>query len=91
MKQLDKNKIIQGLECCKWSEIIRQECDKIGECPYTNDGCQYALLNDIEQWFFPVSVTWQQGKAYCGECGCRIPVKIKAHYCHKCGRKIRWM
>lgn len=34
--------------------------------------------------------TWQQGKAYCGQCGCRIPLKIKARYCHKCGTKINW-
>ena len=28
--------------------------------------------------------------AYCGACGCRIPLKIKARYCHKCGRKVKW-
>ena len=38
-----------------------------------------------------VLITWRQGKAYCGNCGRRIPTKIKAHYCHKCGRKIRWI
>ena len=27
---------------------------------------------------------------YCGQCGCRIPLKIKAHYCHKCGTPIDW-
>ena len=35
-------------------------------------------------------ITWRQGKAFCGNCGLRIPTKIKARYCHKCGRKIRW-
>lgn len=34
--------------------------------------------------------TWRQGKSYCGNCGKRIPQKIKAHYCHKCGAKILW-
>lgn len=31
---------------------------------------------------------YRQGKVYCGVCGKRIPRKIKAHYCHKCGTKI---
>ena len=39
----------------------------------------------------PVKITWQQGKAYCGSCGKRIPAKIKANYCHKCGREIAWV
>lgn len=37
-----------------------------------------------------VKPEWRQGKAYCGACGKRIPMKIKAHYCHKCGRKVWW-
>ena len=37
-----------------------------------------------------VKPTWQCGKAYCGRCGKRIPMKIGACYCHKCGRKIQW-
>ena len=39
----------------------------------------------------PIRPTWQQGKAYCGQCGKRIPLKIKANYCHKCGRGINWL
>lgn len=27
---------------------------------------------------------------YCGACNKRIPLKIKANYCHKCGEKINW-
>lgn len=38
----------------------------------------------------PIRPTWQQGKAYCGQCGKRIPLKINANYCHKCGREILW-
>lgn len=37
-----------------------------------------------------VAPTWQQGKAYCGSCGKRIPLKIGARYCHKCGKPILW-
>ena len=39
----------------------------------------------------PIRPTWQQGKAYCGQCGKRIPLKINAHFCHKCGREINWL
>ena len=39
----------------------------------------------------PVRPTYRQGKAYCGACGKRIPLKIKANFCHKCGRQILWI
>ena len=38
----------------------------------------------------PVKPTWKDGKAYCGACGKRIPLKIGARYCHKCGRGVAW-
>lgn len=41
--------------------------------------------------FQPTRPTWQQGKAYCGNCGKRIPTQIEANYCHKCGREILWI
>ena len=41
-------------------------------------------------FLIPVKPTWKCGKAYCGRCGRRIPKKIKAHYCHKCGQKVDW-
>lgn len=37
-----------------------------------------------------VEPTWQQGKAYCGSCGKRIPLKIGARFCHKCGQAVKW-
>ena len=45
-----------------------------------------SLLKEREA----VEPTWQQGKAYCGSCGKRIPLKIGARYCHKCGRAVKW-
>lgn len=33
---------------------------------------------------------WRDGKAYCGGCGKRIPAKIGAKFCHKCGKYIAW-
>ena len=45
-----------------------------------------ALLKEQEA----VEPTWHQGKAYCGSCGKRIPSKIGARYCHKCGKPLKW-
>ena len=44
------------------------------------------LLKEQEE----VEPTWQQGKAYCGSCGKRIPLKIGARFCHKCGQAVKW-
>lgn len=57
------------------------------------------LCNEISEWKHKyhdrplkeheaVEPTWQQGKAYCGSCGKRIPLKIGARFCHKCGKPI---
>ena len=35
-------------------------------------------------------VEWKDNKAYCGSCGKRIPAKIDAKFCHKCGKYIAW-
>ena len=45
-----------------------------------------ALLKEQEA----VEPTWQQGKAYCGSCGKRIPLKIGARFCHKGGKELKW-
>ena len=37
----------------------------------------------------PVQIVTRNGKEYCGTCGKRIPRKIKARYCHKCGQKVK--
>ena len=39
----------------------------------------------------PIRPIWKDGKAYCGQCEKRIPLKIKANFCHKCGREINWL
>jgi hypothetical protein len=92
----DREKVIKGLE------ILMNGCEYI-DC---DDCCFYistkptrcglreeqiqeealALLKEQEA----VKPTWQQGKAYCGSCGRRIPLKIGARYCHKCGRLVTW-
>lgn len=39
----------------------------------------------------PVKITMRDNKYYCGACGKRIPHKIKANFCPKCGRQILWI
>lgn len=86
---MDREKVIQGLDIC-----YNDPPAKCGNCPYYKfENCYdmlcldaLALLKEQEA----VSPTWQQGKAYCGSCGKRIPLKIGARYCHKCGNPVRW-
>ena len=89
----DIEKVIKGLKCCLTKP--EHNCE---ECPYEGDGeggwpCKspemkadaLELLKEKE----PVYPTWQDGKMYCGYCGKRIPPRIGARYCHKCGTPIR--
>lgn len=55
-------------------------------CPLKDE---HAVCDNC--YLLSVRPTWQHGKAYCGQCGKRIPLKIKANYCHKCGREINWL
>ena len=57
-------------------------CPHCANCDVDENG----LLKEQEA----VEPTWQQGKAYCGACGKRIPLKIKSKFCHKCGKPILW-
>lgn len=74
---------------CYCRAINDEAWEKYGD-DWNNNVCErrdhpdYCPLN-------PIRPTWQQGKAYCGQCGKRIPLKIKANYCHKCGREINWL
>lgn len=48
-----------------------------------------ALLKEQE----PVKPTWSQGKAYCGNCGQKMPRKcdgIERRYCSFCGKAVKW-
>jgi len=41
----------------------------------------------------PASPTWEQGKAYCGQCGQKLPRKRadrEINYCGYCGRPVKW-
>lgn len=68
----------------EWKEKASSQRDP--RCPMHDEHevCVNCPMN-------PIRPTWQQGKAYCGQCGKRIPLKINANYCHKCGREINWL
>lgn len=48
-----------------------------------------ALLKEQE----PMKPIWSQGKAYCGNCGQRLPRKrdgIERRFCSFCGKAVTW-
>lgn len=48
-----------------------------------------AMLKERE----PMKPTWSQGKAYCRNCGQRLPRKcdgIERRFCSFCGQAVRW-
>jgi NADH pyrophosphatase NudC (nudix superfamily) len=52
-------------------------------------GMAEELLKEKE----PVKPTWRQGKAYCGQCGQKMPRKcdgIERRYCSFCGQAVKW-
>ena len=91
----DREKVIKALQNCSVQNDVGCQC-----CPYLEERKTYghewcttsmaqdtlALLKEQKA----VEPTWQQGKAYCGACGKRIPLKIGARFCHKCGKPISW-
>ena len=80
----DMEKAINGL-----NEITHYD----GEQMFYNDIFIRGIADDALELLKEqeaVEPTWRQGKAYCGSCGKRIPLKIGARYCHKCGRTVKW-
>ncbi len=96
----DREKVIKGLAYCTRPSEVGKGGNFCMDCPYTEPigfnqfkcngqqmmGDALALLIEQEA----VEPTWRQGKAYCGACGKRIPLKIGARFCHKCGRSVKW-
>ena len=89
----DIEKVIKGLECCYCNFPKTMDCNN---CPYDkicyhDKACSLMLRDALEllKEKVPVYPTWKDGKMYCGYCGKRIPSKIGARYCHKCGTPIR--
>lgn len=47
MRMSDREKIINGLECCKWSrQNVKPEKNKCDECPYKDKG----IMNAFSVW-----------------------------------------
>ena len=64
-------------------------CEAVHNAYQHGYGHAIAMLKEQE----PVKPTWSQGKAYCGNCGQRLPRKcagIERRYCSFCGRKVKW-
>ena len=55
------------------------------QCPRCGDRFDFRFIIENRQPVYPVL---KNNKIYCGSCGKRIPRKIKARFCHKCGKKI---
>lgn len=53
--------------------------------PWAKEWSEELLMKHI-----PVRPIPRDGKTYCGQCGIRIPGKIKARFCHKCGQAVLW-
>ena len=60
------------------------------EQPQMTNEQMEECIKETNKYIRQYDITWQNGKCYCGYCGKRIPRKIKARYCHKCGHKINW-
>ena len=79
-------------DIAQWSDdaitLLKEQEEEIENIKQTAQSMMegVCLLKEQEA----VEPTWQQGKAYCGSCGKRIPLKIGARFCHKCGKPILW-
>ncbi len=93
---MDYEKVAKGVEFCSEREKFgKADCKK---CPYYEHeiDCREMLFEDIlailEKWK-PVVPTWNCGRAYCGNCGQKLPIKridMGISYCGYCGWKVKW-
>lgn len=86
-----RDKLMEALRCKTETRIDRPDC---GGCPYNN-----TLICNTQQMFAdmltlmePVKPYWNQGRAYCGACGERLPMKHMqgGKYCSYCGQAVKW-
>ena len=75
--------------------IIQEIIDAQNADPFDAEATTDALTDalDLLENFLAVVPTWNQGKAYCGKCGQRLPRKRedrKINYCGYCGRPVKW-
>ena len=75
--------------------VIQEIIDAQNADPFDAEATTDALTDalDLLENFLAVVPTWNQGKAYCGKCGMRLPRKRedrKINYCRYCGRPVKW-
>lgn len=93
----DKKQVIYDLErcTCHVPDACR-DCSKHRHWSGNAVTCMESLMEDAldllkEQE--PALPTWSQGKAYCGNCGQRLPRKSvdrEINYCGYCGKAVKW-
>lgn len=89
---MDTEELLKAFECCLQDGTY---CDF---CPYYRDSfseCQRKLRENaigLLKKQEPASPTFEQGKAYCGKCGQRLPRKAdrEINYCSYCGQVVKW-
>ena len=80
---------------CGAKEAYKKVDDHSFNFPITIESA-YRLATNIEKLLKeqePIKPTWSQGKAYCGNCGQRLPRKcdgIERRYCSFCGKAVKW-
>lgn len=90
-----REKIIKGLQqhVDRAIQCTYATCD----CPYVDD-CRSENYGQLTKDVLDLLTVGINPKAkdkthwYCGACGCRLPLKMKPKFCHKCGTKIgQWI
>jgi len=95
----DREKAINGLKCCtsaknpipcgKCGYFFNREYEDVWSCRIALMRDSLELLKEQE----PMEPTWDCGKAYCGDCGRKLPRKKadrEINYCSYCGRSVKW-
>ena len=91
----ETDKIFNAIRNCitepKCRDCIWEECNEFHKTVEIPIGLGLAICRLLREQE-PVKPSWRQGKAYCGACGIRLPMKrFKSKpYCSHCGRKVQW-
>lgn len=97
----DREKVINGLDCCLDVIRSRQFSSGCGFCPYVDtERCKVKMVEDAiallkEQEPIKPQITGHgefetEGSCWyeCGDCG--TPIDPDDKYCRKCGKAVKW-
>ena len=89
MAEIDREKVIKGLECHQSSYCV--------DCPYRKG---WATCNAAETLFVDaiallkeqeaVAIVWKFGFPHCPVCGQMLPEGDAVKYCLHCGQAVKW-